>query len=824
VRRVTARALAAVLLALGLAAPAGAADRYSIVNGCWALQSASLERFAAKEGGAYRATATAAAQGEPFRLQATRLGHYLFYGRARDFLDGDAGGAARSAGAPSPSADWRVDADGDGFRLTLPSSGKVLAAREGGDLVLADGPQGAATRFALVPAEGCATYPEPELNATGEPGRGAVSYEEVEGFLDAHMHMMAFEFIGGRARCGRPWHPYGVEYAMVDCPDHEPGGTGAVLENVQSYGTPLRTHDTTGWPTFKDWPAWQSLTHEQVYYKWLERAWRGGLRVFVNLLVDNAVLCEVYPYKRNSCNEMDGVRLQARRLRELEDYIDAQSGGPGKGWFRVVSDPFAAREVINAGKLAVVPGIEVSRLFDCRRYDGQPQCDKAQIDRQLDEVYDLGVRQMEIINKFDNALGGVAGDAGTTGVVTNNGNKVETNQYWDMRTCPEDAPEGAHDREQATHAHNDDDLLANGLAAFLPAGTTPLYGPPPHCNQLGLSDLGEHVVRRMMDKGMIVDPDHLSVVARNRLLDVVESRRYPGIISSHSWSTPDSFPRIYALGGVITPYAGASTTFVEQWRKVKPMHRGQVYFGFGYGADMNGFGKQGPPRPDAPSNPVGYPFKSFDGRVTLDRQRSGERVYDINADGVAHYGLYPDWIEDLRKIAGEEIVGDMARGAEAYLQMWERAEGIPFGSCKRSRARIGQRGLAQVALHRTPRETLRRSGQPDARPGRGWRWCVAGKGNERAHVGAAFRTKGRVGLVGSTARTYSAAGVRPGMRASRVRGTRRGSDIRLRQAGRGHRYVFVIRRGRVHSVAVAARHVWPDAAALRRHLRLAGLR
>ena len=30
--------------------------------------------------------------------------------------------------------------------------------------------------------------------------------------------------------------------------------------------------------------------------------------------------------------------------------------------------------------------------------------------------------------------------------------------------------------------------------------------------------------------------------------------------------------------------------------------------------------------------------------------------------------------------AGDEIVNDMARGAEAYLQMWERAEGVPMST------------------------------------------------------------------------------------------------------------------------------------------------
>jgi hypothetical protein len=58
----------------------------------------------------------------------------------------------------------------------------------------------------------------------------------------------------------------------------------------------------------------------------------------------------------------------------------------------------------------------------------------------------------------------------------------------------------------------------------------------------------------------------------------------------------------------------------------------------------------------------------------VNKQTSGFRAYDINVHGVDHYGLYPDWVEDLRIIAGPQIVTDLANGAEAYLQMWARAE------------------------------------------------------------------------------------------------------------------------------------------------------
>jgi hypothetical protein len=784
--------------------------RYALAGGCYALRAQSPARLVARTPtGAYTASAADIAGAERFRLQATALGSYLLYTRAADFMAAVPGviplvspervGTRERA---SEKADWRVEDVGDGaFRLVLPGSGgRVLAATgPGGRLELAaPSAAGDATRFAFEPAGGCAAYPEVETNATGEPSKGATPFGEVRGLVDAHMHMMAFEFLGGRAHCGRPWHPYGAPYALVDCPDHHPNGAAAVLENTISYGNPIGLHDPIGWPTFRDWPHHASLTHEQSYYKWLERSWRGGLRLFVNLFVDNAVLCELYPLKKNSCDEMDSVRLQARRIRELQDYIDAQSGGPGKGWFRIVTDPFEARQVAGDGKLAVVLGIETSRLFGCGLAGERPECDAADIDRQLQEVYDLGVRDLELVNKFDNALGGVAGDAGTTGVAVNAANFYETGRFWQLQTCSDGHPH-VHDREQETLPGLARDALAgSGLLAFLPPGAAPVYPAPPHCNIRGLSELGEHLVRRMMEKGMIIDPDHLSVLARRELLDIVEAEGYSGLVSSHSWSTPDALPRIYRLGGMVTPYAGSSTGFVEEWREVKAMRDPRFYFGFGYGADMNGFGAQGGPRGGA--NPVSYPFRSFDGAVTLDRQRSGQRVFDVNLDGVAHYGLYPDWVEDLRMIAGQEIVDDMSRGAEAYLQMWERAVGVPAAACLAGEASVTPDGLGRIRLGATSGQLLRRAGQPQRRDARVWSWCVNGEENEAARTVAVLSPEGRVEMVASTA---------PGHRA--------------RPVGEASRFSKGLSRGRRY-VAVASPALAASPRRLRAHLRLAGLR
>ena len=279
----------------------------------------------------------------------------------------------------------------------------------------------------------------------------------------------------------------------------------------------------------------------------------------------------------------------------------------------------------------------------------------------------------------------------------------------------------------------------------------------------------------MMDRGMIVDPDHLSVLARDQLMDVVEARDYSGIVSSHSWSSPDTYPRIYRLGGVVTPYAGGSEGFVKKWQDLRGQRTDKrFYCGFGYGADMNGFGSQGGPRGAEAENPVTYPFKSFVGDVTFDKQRSGERVYDINVDGVDHYGLYPDWIEDLRKLAGDEIVEDMARGAESYLQMWERAAGVPAMECRGAHMGFTSRGLGGVDLGAEPESVLREATQPIAARRAGVALVRRGQRDRQEPPRADRRGP------------HAEGAGRPRRRAPRARTSRRASTQRTReQAGEG---------------------------------------
>ncbi|MFC8277741.1 discoidin domain-containing protein [Streptomyces sp. NPDC057271] len=503
--------------------------------------------------------------------------------------------------------------------------------------------------------------PDSEINVTGAPFKGTDERGEVRGFVDAHNHLMSNEAFGGRLICGKNFSEQGVADALKDCPEHYPDGSLAIFDFITKGGD--GKHDPNGWPTFKDWPAHDSLTHQQNYYAWVERAWRGGQRVLVNDLVTNGVICSVYFFKDRSCDEMTSIRLQARKTYEMQDYIDKMFGGPGKGWFRIVTDSEQARDVIQQGKLAVVLGVETSEPFGCKQILDIAQCSRADIDRGLDELHQLGVRSMFLCHKFDNALCGVRFDSGALGTAINVGQFLSTGTFWKTEKC--------------TGPQHDNPI---GLAAApqaekqLPAGVSvPGYAADAQCNTRGLTALGEYAVRGMMQRKMMLEIDHMSVKATGRALDILESAAYPGVLSSHSWMDLNWTERVYGLGGFIAQYMNGSEGFIAEAKRTEAL-RDKYGVGYGYGTDMNGVGGWPGPRGADTPNPVKYPFRSTDGGSLIERQTTGQRTWDLNTDGAAHNGMVPDWIEDIRVVGGEDVVSDLFRGAESYLDTWGASE------------------------------------------------------------------------------------------------------------------------------------------------------
>ncbi len=61
----------------------------------------------------------------------------------------------------------------------------------------------------------------------------------------------------------------------------------------------------------------------------------------------------------------------------------------------------------------------------------------------------------------------------------------------------------------------------------------------------------------------------------------------------------------------------------------------------------------------------------------LRRSTAGDRAFDINVDGIAHYGLLPDFFQDLRNSGLTHAdLAPLFRSAEDYIRTWERCHGI----------------------------------------------------------------------------------------------------------------------------------------------------
>ncbi|MEU1209481.1 peptidase [Nocardia sp. NPDC005825] len=637
-------ALATVLLAAGTLgpgtgfataepAPDPSQTRYSLVDGCYRIDTPA---------------GPLAQSAGPFRMHATTLGEYLLYGRTKEVVDASAG-SIHPARNPSVTAVWKVEGSGTtGFTLSNAATKTSTPAT-------------------FVPDTGCADFPEAQDSATGTPGRSVGADGSIIGTIDAHVHVSAFEFLGGDFHCGRPWHPYGVTYALPDCASDRTGSNGLVADFLD-YGGP-RTSDTAGWPTFRDWPEPAKLSTEGTYWTSIQRSWKAGLRVMTVDLVDNESLCTIMTDRRNPCDDMTSVRTQAADMRALQDYIDAQAGGPGQGFFRIVTDPAQARQVAASGKLAVILGMELSDPMGCGVFLGQPKCGTADVDRWLGELRALGVSSFFPVHKFDNAFGGTKMDSNTTGLLVNAGNFLQTGTFWNVQPCT--GP--GHDSPQPSVpiAGDINQLLAKLTGPLLGGAPLPLYPAGTQCNARGLTGLGRYLINKMIDQGFLIEIDHLSEATADEVMSIIEARHYPGVLSSHGWDSERTTRRVYAVGGFATPYAGGPAGFVKAWREARAMQR-PGDFGFGFGSDMNGLGGQGGP---LGAGVIQYPFTSHDGAVTFDRERWGERTFDINTDGTATYGNYADWLEAVRVLGGPEIMTDVFHGAEVYLRLWSQVRG-----------------------------------------------------------------------------------------------------------------------------------------------------
>jgi microsomal dipeptidase-like Zn-dependent dipeptidase len=686
-------ALAAVVAALGpavpaAAAPMGKAKAAHLANSCFALRSALTGRFVGPSGDSYRADQNGGTAAAFFWKPAT-LRTYLPHDQGGRLLGVRADGQVGRAETPGPATEWFAPRRGRRVRLFL-RDGRQLAATSSGDLAPVGGrAAGPGVRFDLIRRRGCTPFPEADVGATGRPFRGTDRKGNVRGFADLHLHITTNQRAGGAVIYGEPFNPFGIGEALGhDADVHGPDGSADVTGNLLRTGLPFGTHDTHGWPTFAGWPVHDTVTHQQTYYVWLKRAWMAGERLVVAQTVEDQPICEIEPRKTHTCDETEAVRQQIQTLRGLQGYVDAQAGGKGKGWFRLVYNPRQARLAIAKGRLAVVIGIESSNLFGCSEQMGVPECTRRDIDRGIRNARRLGVRSVFPMHWTDNAFGGSALEGGARGTFINVFEAFQTGHYFRTGPCPRPG----QGEEMGTLEPFELAVLASFFPAAQPLAQAgfPVYPPGRQCNANGLTPLGAYLIKRLMANHMLIEMDHMGEWARESVLKMAKRRRYP-LVSGHtgtggSW-TQEQLRLLYRLGGMASATPDTASGLASKIGALKSARARRGYFAVGLGTDTGGFSELPGARPDAAQTPLTYPFRSFRGKVVFQRERTGGRTFDLNTDGVAHYGLVADLLADMQQHGGGPALRSLFRSAESYLRMWELAYG---GRSRLTRAGSGR--------------------------------------------------------------------------------------------------------------------------------------
>ena len=555
---------------------------------------------------------------------------------------------------------------------------------------------------------------EPGTDVSGTPllQQAGSDRDPVRGVADLHGHQFSNLGFGGATFWGKPFDSRGINAALAWCDYTNDFGTTNVLlgttprvpflgsevhgprvtqllTSPSSVFTGEGLHEVGGTGPLDGWPKWSTTTHQQMYYKWLERAYLGGLRLQVMLAVSNEVLCRGGKVRNGfTCDDMSAIDRQLAAARQLEQYVDGLHGGPGRGWYRIAYSPGQARQIIRDGKLAIVLGIEVDSLFGCTL--GQAPCTEAYVRGRLQHYYALGVRHVFPMHVFNNQFGGTA----FYNDMFDAGNQIVTGQFFDARDCSSD---GYSFRLAAT--------VALDFFRALLGGASPAHAlTGAHCNQRTLTNLGATLVTAMMDRKMIIDTDHMSRLMRDTVVSMAIARNYP-LVAGHPAlfdleSTKDEgqykaedLVTYRDLGGVVAvPVArgrcGTTADFRDKYRYVVGRMRGGQYDldddhpGVAFSTDFNGFVQQTGPRfgsdgCDGSEGPVVlYPFSGPLGG-SFARQATGGRQFDFNTQGLAHVGLVPDFFRDLLNVGMTTAELDpLFNSAETYVRMWERIEGV----------------------------------------------------------------------------------------------------------------------------------------------------
>ena len=574
--------------------------------------------------------------------------------------------------------------------------------------------------------------------ATSFPSATVNVAELLSGWVDLHTHPMINLAFGGKlihggvdvgsllpadTSCGIRVRATSIAHALGnDSPSH--GGWNLVNfpcgdnfrqvlihEFQDANGALITGSPARGYPDFNQWPKWNDLTHQKMWYEWIRRARDGGLRVMVALATNNTTLGDAVSGPGDG--PTDDKASADLQLTEIKAFVKRHND-----FMEIALNSADIKRIVKSNRIAIVLGMEVDNIgnFNKMRLPMLPEpVQQLLVSNEIQRLYNDSVRYVIPVHIMDNVFGGTA-------IYKNDFNYAnlrEAGYYWTI--------ECANVQDNITHAYVEGHDVLRTVGAFVKLGLDPLRvsGPPPVCppasqpagqppksrgmrNARTLTPLGAFAIKTMMKKGMLIDIDHMGQKTADATLDIAESFGYP-VISGHTGirgvgegsdaensRTPVQLARISKLHGMFG--LGSDGIHSTAWSRyyqqamldmgyMNPDPQKAMYESgaIGFGTDLNGLVKGPMPGGNLPN---GQPRVVYDASYT--RSTSGNKTWDYNTEGVAHYGMLNDFVRDVRNapsngyrnasgaatgVAGGDLVDKhLFRSANYFWEMWQRVE------------------------------------------------------------------------------------------------------------------------------------------------------
>jgi len=361
------------------------------------------------------------------------------------------------------------------------------------------------------------------------------------GFADTHGHWMNNEAFGKDLVFGKPYGD--IETALQNCSVFPEVHN----KNFNTFFTFFHLGiENTGYPKFEGWPKFNDILHQTMYVDWVRRAYLGGLRLLLCPMGNNTNLPRIMG-SRLSPDEYSDTATVRREVEYLDKMIKVLKK---EGWIDIAYSSDEAKKLMMQNKLVIIKGMEVDQPGGFLYLNPKtPAKNKKKLEKFVNYIYDnLGIRHVFPIHHCDNAFGGFS-LYGTEFFSINNYHLKNTekkisknNKYVKIDSSSLTSFRLGEERNIKYKSVILGNLPIGNIFSgpfYLPPGARKqiFYGPlytgksnyssfglsKGHINKKGLSASGKEMILLMMNKGLIIDIDHMSMKSTYNTLDLLEN-------------------------------------------------------------------------------------------------------------------------------------------------------------------------------------------------------------------------------------------------------------------------------------------------------------